>query len=54
MMSLGMDQVPTAAELDSSMEAIVVSEETVKGAWLINEGRKARGFTSLEVMQWLL
>lgn len=37
-------QEPTRAETDACMGALVCSEETVKGALKINEGRKARNF----------
>mmetsp|Transcript_27151 Transcript_27151/g.59279 ORF Transcript_27151/g.59279 Transcript_27151/m.59279 type:complete len:454 (-) Transcript_27151:437-1798(-) len=41
---------PTKAELDPSMEAIVVSEETLPGAQHINAGRLSRGFQPLTVV----
>eukprot|EP01025_Chloroclados_australasicus_P013528 TRINITY_DN16369_c0_g1_i1.p1 TRINITY_DN16369_c0_g1~~TRINITY_DN16369_c0_g1_i1.p1 ORF type:complete len:312 (-),score=34.11 TRINITY_DN16369_c0_g1_i1:194-1129(-) len=41
---------PTEAEIIEDMEAIAVSEETVKGAIQINEGRTRRGFRELEIV----
>ena len=43
-------QVPTVAELEPGMEAIVVSEETISGANSINQGRNHRGLTPLSVL----
>jgi phosphopantetheine adenylyltransferase len=39
--------VPTRAETDASVGALICSEETVKGAQKINEGRKAKGFNPM-------
>eukprot|EP00983_Pelagomonas_calceolata_P043450 1138899-Pelagomonas_calceolata.AAC.2 len=41
---------PTQAELDPSMEAIVVSRETLGGAEKINAGRVSRGFQPLVIV----
>lgn len=38
---------PTLAETDAGVEALVASEETVKGGLKINEGRAKRGFAPL-------
>ncbi|KXZ47714.1 hypothetical protein GPECTOR_33g596 [Gonium pectorale] len=43
-------KAPTLAELDPSMEALVVSVETLPGAVAINAGRAARGFRPLAVV----
>lgn len=43
-------QEPTQAELDPTMEAIVVSKETLAGAEAINKGRANRGFRPLVVV----
>ncbi|GIL92559.1 hypothetical protein Vretimale_18970 [Volvox reticuliferus] len=43
-------KVPTLAELDPDMEALVVSVETLPGAAAINAGRRARGFRPLTVI----
>lgn len=43
-------QEPTQAELDPSMQAIVVSRETLRGAQQINAGRARRGFPPLVVV----
>jgi pantetheine-phosphate adenylyltransferase len=39
--------MPTAAESNPDVQAIVVSEETLAGAVKINDARKARGFKPL-------
>jgi len=44
------EQEPTQAELDPSMEAIVVSKETLGGAEKINAGRIRRGFRPLVIV----
>mmetsp|Transcript_4597 Transcript_4597/g.29153 ORF Transcript_4597/g.29153 Transcript_4597/m.29153 type:complete len:313 (-) Transcript_4597:1517-2455(-) len=41
---------PTAASLVESMQALVVSEETVVGGHAINEDRKRRGFSPLKLI----
>ena len=41
---------PTEAELNPDMEAIVVSLETLAGAEKINEGRRGRGFSPLQII----
>ena len=38
---------PTLAETDADVEALIASEETVKGGMKINEGRAKRGFAPL-------
>ncbi|CAD7698077.1 unnamed protein product [Ostreobium quekettii] len=47
---LGDPAEPTIAETDPSVEAIVVSRETIIGAEKINEGRSRRGFEPLQVI----
>jgi pantetheine-phosphate adenylyltransferase len=49
-MSTVLLQAPTLAELDSDMQALVVSRETMAGAHAINQGRIARGFPPLAVI----
>ncbi|GAX78898.1 hypothetical protein CEUSTIGMA_g6337.t1 [Chlamydomonas eustigma] len=41
---------PTVAELKPDMEAIVVSEETLSGAYAINAERQLKGFSPLQVV----
>lgn len=43
-------QEPTQAELDPTMEAIIVSKETLSGAEAINKGRANRGFQPLVIV----
>ena len=43
-------QLPCGAETDPSMDAIVVSDETLPGALSINTGRIKRGFTPLFIV----
>ena len=41
---------PTAAELDPSMQALVVSRETLLGGEAINRGRLGRGYGALQLV----
>jgi pantetheine-phosphate adenylyltransferase len=41
---------PTRAETEPDMDVLVVSEETIRGAEKINEGRRARGYAPLVVL----
>jgi phosphopantetheine adenylyltransferase len=43
-------QEPTQAELDPSMQALVVSQETLPGGEAINSGRASRGFSQLQLV----
>lgn len=43
-------QEPTQAELDPTMRALVVSQETLPGGQAINAGRTARGFEQLQLV----
>lgn len=43
-------QEPTQAELDPSMQALVVSRETLPGGEAINAGRQRRGFSPLQLV----
>lgn len=43
-------QAPTLAELDPSMQALVVSHETLSGGRAINAGRAARGYAPLDLI----
>uniref|UniRef100_A0A383VA40 Cytidyltransferase-like domain-containing protein n=1 Tax=Tetradesmus obliquus TaxID=3088 RepID=A0A383VA40_TETOB len=43
-------QEPTQAELDPTMRALVVSQETLPGGQAINNGRASRGFEQLQLV----